>query len=117
MEGRVLTCVYCGHEYPQETPAWGNDVLTEHIKVCPKHPMRKLEDDNAVLRTALVGLVGADGKAELEQMEAALRAMPVPMADQSIKAAIIDAIHALLATLPNTANHPARTRASGERSE
>ena len=21
MEGRVLTCVYCGHEYPQETPA------------------------------------------------------------------------------------------------
>lgn len=24
MEGRVLTCVYCGREYPQETPAWGD---------------------------------------------------------------------------------------------
>ena len=42
-EGRVLTCVYCGHEYPQATPAWGDKVLTDHIKVCPKHPMRELE--------------------------------------------------------------------------
>lgn len=41
----------------------------------------------------------ADGKAELEQIELAMRLMPVPMAD---KAASIDAIHALLATLPNT---------------
>jgi len=68
--------------------------------VCPKHPLRKAEADNAVLRTALVGLVGADGKAELEQMEAVMRVLPVPMAD---KAASIDAIHALLATLPNKA--------------
>lgn len=43
MEGRVLTCVYCGHEYPQNTPAWGNQVLTDHIKICPKHPMRQAE--------------------------------------------------------------------------
>lgn len=50
---RVLTCVYCGHEYPQDTPAWGHQVLTEHIKVCEKHPMRKLEADNARLRKAL----------------------------------------------------------------
>lgn len=96
--GRVLTCAYCGHEYPQDTPAWGNSVLTDHIKVCPKHPMRKAEADNVALRTALVGLVGADGKAKLEQMEAVLRVLPVPMAD---KAASIDAIHALLATLPS----------------
>jgi hypothetical protein len=98
MEGRVLTCVYCGHEYPQETPAWGNEVLTEHIRVCPKHPMRKAEADIALLRGALAGLVGASDKSELEQMELALRLLPAPAAD---KAASIDAIHALLATLPN----------------
>ena len=106
MEGRVLTCVYCGHEYPQETPAWGNEVLTEHIRVCPKHPMRKAEADIALLRGALAGLVGASDKAELEQMELAVRLLPAPAAD---KAASIDAIHALLATLPNA---PAEARAS-----
>lgn len=40
MQTRVLTCVYCGHEYPQDTPAAGSEVLTEHIAVCEKHPMR-----------------------------------------------------------------------------
>jgi len=43
-QGRILTCVYCGMEYPQDTPAWGDKVLTDHIKICPKHPMRKLEE-------------------------------------------------------------------------
>jgi len=98
MEGRVLTCVYCGREYPQETPAWGNDVLTEHIKVCPKHPMRKAEADIALLRGALAGLVGVSDKDELEQMEVMMRSIPAPAEDKS---ASIDAIHALLATLPN----------------
>ncbi|MDQ5877333.1 MAG: hypothetical protein QG638_64, partial [Pseudomonadota bacterium] len=23
MDGRILTCVYCGHAYPQDTPAHG----------------------------------------------------------------------------------------------
>lgn len=53
-------------------------------------------DEARTLRAALVGLVGADGRAELEQMEAVMRLMPAPAAD---KAATIDAIHALLATL------------------
>ena len=32
----VLTCVYCGQEYPAGTPASGadNEVLTNHIKIC-----------------------------------------------------------------------------------
>jgi hypothetical protein len=98
-EGRVLTCVYCGHEYPQETPAWGNEALTEHIRVCPKHPMRKAEADIALLRGALAGLVGASEKAELEQIEVFMRSLPAPEAD---KIASLNAIHALLATLPIT---------------
>lgn len=58
------------------------------IKTCAKN-------QDAMLRAALVGLVGADDESELRQMEAALRLMPVPDAD---KAATINAIHALLAT-------------------
>jgi hypothetical protein len=57
-------------------------------------------DEARTLRAALVGLVGADGRAELEQMEAVMRLMPAPAAD---KAATIDAIHALIATLDEEA--------------
>lgn len=95
--GRVLTCVYCGHEYPQDTPAWGNQVLTDHIKVCEKHPMRKLEDDNAKLRKALAELVGAETKEELMAMEGAIRLMPGVERD---KISALNAIHALQDTAP-----------------
>jgi len=46
LKARTTTCVYCGHEYPPGTPASGSDQrsLTEHIKVCPKHPMREAEE-------------------------------------------------------------------------
>ena len=92
MNRRMLTCVYCGHEYHQDTPAAGSEVLTAHIKACERHPMRKAEADIAMLRAALAGLVGADSEQELRQMEAAMRMMS------------INAIHALLATMtPNAA--------------
>ena len=97
-EKRVLTCVYCGHEYPQDTPAWGNQVLTDHIKVCEKHPMRQAEQIIAKLRKALVGLVGVDTRPELEGMEVLLRSMSIPDED---KMNTINAIHALLETLPS----------------
>lgn len=42
-EQTVLTCVYCGHEYPSGTPSWGSHLLTEHIKTCEKHPMYLME--------------------------------------------------------------------------
>jgi hypothetical protein len=48
------------------------------------------------LRAALVGLVGVDGSEELGHMEAVMRLMAAPAED---KAATIDAIHALVATL------------------
>jgi hypothetical protein len=96
VEERVLTCVYCGHEYPQGTPSSGAGVLTEHIKICEKHPMKELVEQNRILRSALVGLVGVDGKEELERMEFTIRTMPFPDAD---KATTINAVHALMATL------------------
>lgn len=97
MTQRILTCVYCGHEYRQDTPAHGSQVLTDHISTCDKHPMAKTVREHAMLRAALVGLVGADSKDDLQGLEAAMRLMPAPEAD---KAVTINAIHALLATLP-----------------
>lgn len=94
---RVLTCVYCGHEYPQDTPAHGDKVLTDHIARCEKHPMRAVVRQRDILRAALIGLVGADDPAELRSMELVMRGLPAPEAD---KAATINAIHALLEMAP-----------------
>jgi hypothetical protein len=40
----MLTCVYCGYEYPDGTPPSNSSVLTEHISKCDKHPMKVLRD-------------------------------------------------------------------------
>ena len=53
--------------------------------------------DVAMMRSALVGLIGADTEAELRQMETIMWTLPMPDAD---RAASINAIHALLATMP-----------------
>ena len=52
-KGRRVTCVYCGHQYPDGTPESQNAALTAHIKDCPKHPLRaaRVEAD------ALAGLL------------------------------------------------------------
>ena len=93
---RVLTCVYCGMEYPQHTPSHGAKILTDHIKVCEKHPMREAEAKIAKLKAALIGLVGSGEKEELLKMEVAVRTSIAPDAD---KTAAINAIHALLSLL------------------
>lgn len=95
--GRVLTCVYCGHEYPQNTPAHGSSTLTEHIKTCPKHPLRKAEYDISKLRSALVGLVGVDGANDLGLMLSSIELTGAP--PEEIKTLRI-AITALVDTLP-----------------
>lgn len=91
----VLTCVYCGHEYPQGTPPAGNEVLTDHIRRCAKHPLRKAEATIKVLRDALAGVVGASDAQQLRGMELAMRTLPAPDED---KAVTINAIRALLET-------------------
>jgi len=92
---KTLTCVYCGMAYPEGTPPHGAQILTDHIKVCEKHPMRKAEATILKLRDALSGLVGASTKKELEQLEFGIRMTSAPDAD---KAAMINAIHVLIET-------------------
>ena len=90
---RVVTCVYCGYEYPDGTPTSQNELLTAHIKVCEKHPMREAEKKIELLRNALVGLIGVSETVELQAMEIAIRSLCAPAKDTK---AMIDAIHALL---------------------
>lgn len=91
----TLTCVYCGTAYPEGTPPHGSSVLTDHIKVCTKHPLRAAEAKIAKLRAALVGIIGAASKEDLAEMELATRVALVPECD---KVVVINAIHALLET-------------------
>lgn len=93
---RELTCVYCGMVYPEGTPPHSAKVLTDHIKVCEKHPMRSAEIKIKKLRKALSGLVGASTEEELKAMEASLRALPAPDADKTVA---INAIHVLVETM------------------
>ena len=96
MDGQnVLTCVYCGEAYPEGTPPHGSQILTDHIRVCKKHPLREAEKKIKKLREALIGLVGASDKNELEGMEMVIRMVDAPSAD---KVAMVDAIHAIIET-------------------
>lgn len=94
---KTLTCVYCGMAYPEGTPPHGAQILTDHIKVCKKHPMRKAEETILKLRLALLGLIGAsDDKGDLERIEVILRTAQIPEAD---RAAAINVIHTLIETM------------------
>jgi len=91
----ILTCVYCGKEYPEGTPSWGDKVLTDHIKFCEAHPLRAAELKIEKLRKALFDMIGVSSEKELKEMEAVLRSIPGIETD---KVAAINAIHALLET-------------------
>lgn len=67
--------------------------------------MSDVINDVTLLRTALTCLIGAETEAELRQMEVIMRTLPMPDAD---RAASINAIHALLATMPTSQGEQAR---------
>ncbi len=95
MAENILTCVYCGMAYPEGTPPHGSQILTDHIKICEKHPMRQAEATILKLRSALIGLVGASTKEELEAMEVIVRGLAIPLTDRAVS---INAIHVLIET-------------------
>lgn len=74
---------------------WGSEVKCDECDGTGE--VMPLDEQAIMLRAALARMVGVDTREELEQMELVMRAMPVPSED---KAAMLDAIHALLATLP-----------------
>ena len=50
---RAVACVWCGHVYPDGTPASQDERLRQHIEECPDHPVGALKVENERLRTAL----------------------------------------------------------------
>lgn len=50
---RVLTCAFCGVAYPPGTSNSNSDALTDHIRTCPKHPMREAESEIAKLHAEI----------------------------------------------------------------
>jgi hypothetical protein len=96
---RVLICVYCGQEYPQGTPASGESGADRHIKICPKHPLRKAEEQIVLLREALLGLCGVEDDREiLEELEARIPFMKER--SEADRVLGVQAVQALLATMP-----------------
>lgn len=89
----ILTCVYCGKQYPLGTPPWGSKVLTDHIQVCEKHPMSQLKKEKAELRKALIWLVGVESEKELEGMRTILSIAPP---DSDMAKAALNAVEVLL---------------------
>lgn len=89
-ERTVVTCVYCGHEYPDGTPTAKAESLAAHVKVCDKHPMKRAID-------ALAALVGSRDKAELKGMRDQLHLLQIRPSE---RAPMLDAINVLLETLP-----------------
>lgn len=78
---------------------WGDRAaeVPDGAIVTSLHISSFMQAENARLRSALVGLIGADSEQELRQMEATMRLLPAPEEDKAVS---INAIHALLATLP-----------------
>jgi hypothetical protein len=54
-EQRVLRCAFCDEKYPDGTPATQHELLTAHVKICPKHPMRVVEAERDALLAQLEG--------------------------------------------------------------
>ncbi len=88
----VVTCVYCGHAYPSETPTSAAPQLTEHIRTCEQHPMRAVERKLDLLRKAAIGMVGVERPDELDAVEAVIRVAQIPNSDRVNLLNLIDAI-------------------------
>lgn len=52
----VLTCAFCGEEYPADTPPSQHDALTAHVRVCVRHPMRAVEQERDALAARVTAL-------------------------------------------------------------
>lgn len=49
----VVTCVFCGHQYPEGTPAAQAQLLYDHVLECPKHPAAQLRRERDAALEAL----------------------------------------------------------------
>lgn len=50
---QILHCAFCNQAYPPGTPDSQYELLSAHIRVCSKHPMRKVEAERDALRAQI----------------------------------------------------------------
>lgn len=60
---QTLRCAFCGAAHPPGTPDSQHDLLSAHIRVCERHPMREVEAESARLRAALQAIADHDSGA------------------------------------------------------
>lgn len=65
----VVTCAFCGQSYGPGTPTSGALVLGDHVRVCPQHPMRRVEALVVKLLTAVTELLEAPTIEELRSFK------------------------------------------------
>jgi len=94
-EQKVLTCVFCGQEYPVGTKAHGEQILVDHIKVCEKHPLRAAEATIKKLQSVLMAYSHCTTKEEL----IGVRDYLMSQSDHEDKEVAIAGVNTLLETL------------------
>lgn len=65
----VVTCAFCGQSYGPGTPTSGALVLGDHVRVCPQHPMRRVEALVVKLLTAVTELLDAGSIEKLRSLK------------------------------------------------
>lgn len=67
-------CAFCGQAYPPGTPQTQHELLSAHIRVCTKHPMREVEAKLATIQALCQE--GEDyGERPLDTLNSVRRAM------------------------------------------
>lgn len=89
MSGATVTCVFCGHAYPDQTPTSGAAVLKQHIATCTEHPLRAAEAKIEKLRDALCDLVGAHHVDRLRELHDVTADLMPPSKDRDVALAAI----------------------------
>lgn len=70
-----MTCAFCGQAYGPGTPAHGAEVLTQHIRICAKHPQRNVERIARNLLNGALKMIGAETADELRGIKVMMAAM------------------------------------------
>lgn len=107
----VVTCAFCGQSYGPGTPSSGAVVLGEHVRVCPQHPMRRVEALVIKLLTAVTDLLEASSIDELRFKRGATAAAPLDPRAAAQSIALADAAITALELGYVPLGHPAPANA------
>jgi hypothetical protein len=77
MTDNVVTCAFCGKQYPTGTPVTKHALLTEHIFQCEKHPIQEI----GKVLAEFMSLSWPPNSKEIAELRSGLIMMGVQMPD------------------------------------